>query len=640
MDYENDLEAPVWDDKVVPELSRQFAALDPKSNSDGLKEPLVVKDDRLNYEEVEEEASTEKASFDDRKRVNDLPQHNLAEALGELDDKSWKAKLDEAAGNATLPDVSESLFGRSDLKPLIDVPVINSALNHDKLILKYRVRPHKLIDFADTQSSGESHKDVDPLRSQVSASSASSISLDNQSRCAQTKAKQTKILDQMNSPLYDIKPREMNHNTQVKSRDGVPRDHEKNVGSKKKPLKKFNIVVKDPKKVGELTAAHVEYCIVTESDALESGFALVYRRYSHFRWLYRQLQHNHWGHIIPPTPEKQTVGRFKDNFVENRRLQIETMLNRIGHDPILQNDPDFLLLLTSENFRTESKKRELQTYSKASFDVNDLSEIYISEVKLFGNDHDMASQWVSKWGDLNSEPQKNFMGISFSSAPTYNEPDTFFDEYRLKVDALEERLRLMSKSLENLSHSKYDVADELNEFALSIIALADIDVSKKNRKLLSSFAAIQRNLKSTIERNSLQDDITMGASIDEWARSLCSVRAVLNQRQRLGLFLVVAEKNLNYKQAQLEKLLVGSKSKGNKEKMISLKASLNSLKNQVDMIRIQWADVGDTIKREVENFELERSREFRNSIEISLETSIETQKERIESWETFYRDYI
>lgn len=54
----------------------------------------------------------------------------------------------------------------------------------------------------------------------------------------------------------------------------------------------------------------------------------------------------------------------------------------------------------------------------------------------------------------------------------------------------------------------------------------------------------------------------------------------------------------------------------------------------------QFEQISDTIKAELEEFELNRIDDFRNNVEIYVESSIESQKEAIELYETFYSRYI
>ena len=45
-----------------------------------------------------------------------------------------------------------------------------------------------------------------------------------------------------------------------------------------------------------------------------------------------------------------SLGRFQDEFVENRRQALEKCLNKIASHPILYRDPDLKLFLESDTF--------------------------------------------------------------------------------------------------------------------------------------------------------------------------------------------------------------------------------------------------------------------------------------------------
>ena len=48
-------------------------------------------------------------------------------------------------------------------------------------------------------------------------------------------------------------------------------------------------------------------------------YSSVLRRYSDFVWLYERLHRERAGAIVPHLPEKQAVGKFSPEFVEERR---------------------------------------------------------------------------------------------------------------------------------------------------------------------------------------------------------------------------------------------------------------------------------------------------------------------------------
>ena len=49
----------------------------------------------------------------------------------------------------------------------------------------------------------------------------------------------------------------------------------------------------------------------------KSSFSVL-RRYSDFLWLYETLSMNNPGVVVPPVPDKNTFGRFAEDFVQQR----------------------------------------------------------------------------------------------------------------------------------------------------------------------------------------------------------------------------------------------------------------------------------------------------------------------------------
>ncbi|CCE64342.1 hypothetical protein TPHA_0H01360 [Tetrapisispora phaffii CBS 4417] len=398
----------------------------------------------------------------------------------------------------------------------------------------------------------------------------------------------------------------------------------------------FTIEVKDPIKIGELTAMHVEYSVASQSELIKGNFAQVNRRYSDFRWLYRQLQNNHWGKIIPPPPEKQIVGRYKTDFMENRRFQMERMLNKIAADPVLQKDEDFLLFLSSVDFISESKMREQFSGSKASNDSNDLSEVHISDIKLLGADE---AEIVAQTGGLDGELNRGFISMTFSSQQKYEELDEYFINNLQMLEVLEDQLRQIDKSLELLYSERNDLVFIIQEYINSIKKTADLEVIKSVSDLLLNFADVHEKLKESLEQVSSQEHLTLGVTLDEYIRSITSVRAIFDQRHKLGSILLLAESGYSKAKAQLHKF-DGNQNARNIDKFKNAKANYLVTKKRYQTIRNKWQEVGNKVKTEVELFDKEKVVEFRNAIEIFLEASIESQKANIDLWETFYKNNI
>lgn len=54
--------------------------------------------------------------------------------------------------------------------------------------------------------------------------------------------------------------------------------------------------------------------------------------------------------IVPPIPEKSSLNRFQEAFVENRRLALNKCIQKIANHPALCNDADLKLFLESDSF--------------------------------------------------------------------------------------------------------------------------------------------------------------------------------------------------------------------------------------------------------------------------------------------------
>lgn len=614
MNYENDeLNAPVWDvlgnNDVIEELSNTFANL----NNESTHDTAFPVEECWRDENSVSNSSTER--------------HIAGELLSSLAPKEELLQPLTVTNNFSSPTRNDPLFSDNHQNPLIlrnspspvTMDLASSVVGRrkmNKLFSTQRMRRQPLT------KEQEKELIVDPLAKDDTDEFIDEPLEEND--------KQDMIMDvfqNIDAPLFTLSPR----NT-----DQIKNINNENPKAKSKThFNKFKIDVSDPVKVGDITSAYIQYTVSTKSELLDPCESIVQRRYRDFRWLYRQLQSNNWGIIIPPPPEKQTVGRFNQDFVENRRFQMQSMLTKISEHSILQNDSDFIMFLTSVNFGEDSKSREQVSRSQASHDSNDISEIHISEIELLGSED---AEVVIKNGGLDNELNSGFMGLSFSTTPKYTESDSFFTEQRQQTEALEEQLKQLYKSLELVDIQRNDLISITEEFANSIESLAQLEVSKKISESLLNFSEVHMRIKESMERACLQDSLTLGVMINEYMRLLGSVKAILNQRMKLGNFLVILETQLSKKQKQFEKVTRNIISQTDRSSV--LEQELVKIQSRLVKVKSKWQDIANIIREELNNFDRAKIVDFRNNMEIYLESSIETQKECIELWETFYQNNL
>ena len=87
----------------------------------------------------------------------------------------------------------------------------------------------------------------------------------------------------------------------------------------------------------------------TNRTGFASGTISVIRRYSDFAWLSSEISRQCPGIIVPPLPEKQSVGRFSSDFVESRRRSLEKFLQRVAAHHEIGSLPQFIVFLQGDD---------------------------------------------------------------------------------------------------------------------------------------------------------------------------------------------------------------------------------------------------------------------------------------------------
>lgn len=417
-------------------------------------------------------------------------------------------------------------------------------------------------------------------------------------------------------PLSVIEPAKPSSSTEDEIPKEKPAEPEQASNGTKRPKDSdLDIAVGDPVKVGDITNAHIVYQIKTRSRNPSNPIqeASVPRRYKDFRWVYHQLQNNHPGRIIPPPPTKQTyIGRFNESFIENRRLLLEKMLTKISRIPVLAADPDFAMFLTSDNFAAESKEREQATGLGASSGTNGILD--------------------NEDGPVASGTPSGFISSLFSISTKIPEPDEFFSKKKAYFDDLEHNLKTFYKSLELIAGQRVEIVGVVEEIAVTVEALASLEVLKATSALLSAFAEVHSKLKENLDRVTLQDQLTLGFTIEEYLRIIGLVKYVFETRLGIYQQFKTFELDMLKKQEAVDR----AAKRASADKIGNLNFELDKLKQKTSGYEKSFATISDTIKEELETFEMEKIDDFRNSVEIFIESLIEAQKEAIELWETFY----
>ncbi|CCE64961.1 hypothetical protein TPHA_0J01390 [Tetrapisispora phaffii CBS 4417] len=402
------------------------------------------------------------------------------------------------------------------------------------------------------------------------------------------------------------------------------------------PLKPFTIKVTNPEKTSDLGSTYIKYCITSESELLENTTVEVFRRYSDIRWLYRQLQYNHWGKIIPVPPEKQVIGRFEQHFIESRRKQIEIMLNKIANDPELQNDTTFHMFLTSIDIVNERRNMEIETGSNASNDSNNLSEVHIGEVKLLGKEDGLE---VIRQGGLDKNYKPSLINLSFNVAPKYNETNEYFKRCKERFSNTELKLEKLINELEKIILENANTVESIHQFTKMISTFIPEDDSDFS-ELLRNFQEVNKDIckVSSYFNNTSVSELMF--ELIAYKQSLSSANAILNQRNQIGYFIVILNKELKKVEDNIRSLKNSSLTTDDNPRIQELNAKKSLTTTRLNKIKRHFINLEKISKTEIRAFDMMYATENMDKITTYIELSIGCQQKVIELWQTFYKNNL
>jgi hypothetical protein len=147
-------------------------------------------------------------------------------------------------------------------------------------------------------------------------------------------------------------------------------------------LESAQIKVKDHRRISE---GYFGSYVIYDIQVIEAGLSwTIDRRFSDFDWLNTQLSLMYKGLMIPPLPKKMwAMFGSKDDFIEERRAQLEIYMSQIASHPVLSKSEAYLCFIHRP--QTEfleardaiTKKEDWFEYT--SFE--DLVDSFISDVK-------------------------------------------------------------------------------------------------------------------------------------------------------------------------------------------------------------------------------------------------------------------
>ena len=225
-------------------------------------------------------------------------------------------------------------------------------------------------------------------------------------------------------------------------------------------------------------------------NAILSYATSVNRRYSDFSWLYERLHKERPGAIVPPLPEKQSVSRFSEVFIEGRRFHLEIFLRRVVCNPELKDTECLLVFLGGGDDEFKKAKKDGSFGSvKANVEAaatGPADESYPPfDPEMAPGAHYNSQQDYNKLIDkVEEELSTKKAGIkkwikerktSLKGTMVRSPDDAIFDEITNYISALEMGLKRIDTQTSSLIRRDKDVSTCMLEFGLGCEALCHID---------------------------------------------------------------------------------------------------------------------------------------------------------------------
>eukprot|EP00984_Skeletonema_dohrnii_P017906 scaffold8250_cov118-Skeletonema_dohrnii-CCMP3373.AAC.7 len=228
----------------------------------------------------------------------------------------------------------------------------------------------------------------------------------------------------------------------------------------------------------------------SSSTAILSYATSVNRRYSDFSWLYERLHKERPGAIVPPLPDKQSVSRFSEVFIEGRRFHLEIFLRRVVCNPELKDTECLLVFLGGGDDEFKKAKKD-GSFGSGKANVEAANEVAADEPYQpfdpemapgahYNSQHDYNKLIDKVEGELSTKKAGIKKWIkerktSLKGTMVRSPDDAIFDEITNYISALEMGLKRIDTQTSSLIRRDKDVSTCMLEFGLGCDALCHID---------------------------------------------------------------------------------------------------------------------------------------------------------------------
>ncbi|KAH8398287.1 hypothetical protein KR215_002715 [Drosophila sulfurigaster] len=129
----------------------------------------------------------------------------------------------------------------------------------------------------------------------------------------------------------------------------------------------YTVIVASPKKESKFKGmkTFIAYQLTPSFNNIS-----VSRRYKHFDWLHERLTEKFCLIPVPPLPDKQISGRYEEQFVEHRRVQLQEFVDWVCRHPVISKCEvwyHFLTCTDEKIWKSGKRKAERDPYMDINY---------------------------------------------------------------------------------------------------------------------------------------------------------------------------------------------------------------------------------------------------------------------------------
>lgn len=356
----------------------------------------------------------------------------------------------------------------------------------------------------------------------------------------------------------------------------------------------MEIAVSNPERVGEGMSSYVTYTVVAKTSlpSFRQPEVTVKRRYNDFFTLFKHLEAQYPGLIVPPPPPKDALGtgltKLKGNtdssFIERRTHGLSRFMQRIASHPVLHGDPMVRNFLESAD---KMPKVESSVFASVS----------------------------AKLG-------------------SFVETDQWFEEKVRDVDQLESQLKKLHGGVEGLVNRRKELSTATMAAVESLSTLADAEEVDGLKRVVHALSDIEAKVAKLQLQQATADFFDLSEIVSDYLALVGSVRTAFSQRQQAYKAWQTAEMNLvKKKEAEAKAQALGKQDKKEQAAREVLEAE-----SQVQSTKKAYDDITTKLRDELTAFEKTKANEFRDMLIQFVETMMTMEHQILKAWEQFLPD--